>query len=360
MNNNSKQSLIIADLRSNCSYQGISTGHFVPVARMYKHLFEDSFDVKIAGGPVYQKYFNCEDLITLPNNVCGDSFFHKIRILQNSLKLFRYVRGKTLVLQQSSDVTSHLALALLYWGGANVYLIRYSSSGINSLLKKAIYNLCRYKINGVICPNEEVGRSYGRPFCVVPDYIYTGNEINAEKESTNLEYKKYDFCIIGRLAKEKGVIESARWIAKCGLKAIIAGKTQTEDFALEIHKVCRGVDNIELRLGYLSEEEYRRILRESKYALLNYQGEYSIRSSGVVFDTLFSGLPVVGTKCKALLFVEEKKLGFLYNSIEELDSAIEGLMSDSERKKYLENIDGYRFTHQYYKKQLLLFLKCYE
>lgn len=41
-------------------------------------------------------------------------------------------------------------------------------------------------------------------------------------------------------------------------------------------------------------------LEASKYAILNYSGEYSNRSSGVVFDTLFNGVPVIGKKCQYL------------------------------------------------------------
>lgn len=349
--------LIIADLRSNCSYQGISTGHFVPVARMYQQIFKDSYSVKIAGGPVYTKYFNNSELIKLPNNVSGDSLKHKIKVLQNSLALFRSIKGKTLILQQSADFTSHLALALFYWGGAHVYLIRYSNEGISSKLRRIVYSLCKKKINGIICPNDIVGKAYKRPYVVVPDYIYIDKGVSLKTSTYKNPTKKYDFCIVGRIAEEKGVIEVASWLANKQFSIIIAGKTQTEELAIELQKICKKADNITLKLGYISDEEYNSILEQSRFAFMNYQGEYSRRSSGVVFDTLFAGVPVIGKRCKALEFIEQYEVGYLYDSLTKLTSIeIRELLQSNNEEKFYNNIIKYRNTHSQYLKLLLSFI----
>lgn len=339
------QELIIADLRSNCSYQGISTGHFVPVARMYQQLFKSTFSVKIAGGPVYNKYFDESELIKLPNNVSGDSFKHKMKIFQNSLSLFKNIKGKILVLQQSADVTTHLALALFYWGGAHVFLIRYSNDGISSKLKELIYSVCRKKIDGIICTNEAVGKAYKRPYIVVPDYIYIDKDDNRNGIKQDIP-KKYDFCTVGRIAEEKGIVDVARWIANKEFSIIIAGKAQTEELATELQEACKNAKNIILKLGYISDEEYKTILDQSKYAFMNYQGEYSRRSSGVVFDTLFAGVPVVGKRCKALMFIEQFKVGYLYDSLDRLTAEeLSALLENNTQTTYINNIIKYRHTH---------------
>lgn len=345
--------LYIADIRSNCTYNGISTGHFVPVAKMYQQLFAKDAEVVISGGPVYQQYFKEEELLVLPNNVSGDSFKHKLQTFQNARKLFKEAKGQTIVLQQSSDVTSHIALALFYHGGSNLYMIRYSNAGIASRFKRFIYSLCKHKVDGIICPNKEVGKAYGRPYCVVPDYIYTGNVSNVE---THKE-KKYDFCMVGRIAEEKGIVEVAQKLAGTKYKVIIAGKTQTEELADRLHRACDGAENIDLRIGYVSDEDYHDILASSKYTILNYQGEYSRRSSGVVFDTLFAGVPVIGQRCTALQFIEDYKVGYVYDSLAELSTeTLDSLLTDTAVVEYRCNIETYRETHKKHKENLIKFI----
>lgn len=351
--------LIIADLRSNCSYHGISTGHFVPVAKMYQQIFKNSYSVKIAGGPVYNKYFSDSELIKLPNNVSGDSLFHKIKVLQNSLTLFRCIKGKTLILQQSADFTTHLALALFYWGGAHIYLIRYSNEGISSWLKRVIYSLCKKKIDGIICPNDLVGKAYNRPYIVVPDYIYI-DKATPLGTSPKKSIKKYDFCIVGRIAEEKGIAEVARWIENKEFSIIIAGKAQTEELAFELQKICNNAKNITLKLGYVSDEEYNSILEQSKFAFMNYQGEYSRRSSGVVFDTLFAGIPVIGKRCKALNFIEQYGVGYLYDSLSSITPIeIRELLQKNYEEDFLNNIIKYRNTHKKYLELIIRFISSH-
>lgn len=346
-----KSELIIADIRSHCSNQGISTGHFIPVARMYLELFRESLQVKIAGGPVYNHYFDKKDLVELPYNVCGDSLKHKIKALYNSFQLFQRSKGKTIIFQQSADVTTHLAIAFLYWGKSKIYLIRYSNTGINSTLKRVIYSLCKHKVYGIICPNNEVGESYKRPYLVVPDYIYLGDE---DKKKDTATEKKYDFCIVGRIAEEKGVVEVAKWIAGKNHSLIIAGKPQTEQLTKELTNECQGKLNITLKLGYISDEEYNHILTHSRYAIMNYQGEYSIRSSGVVFDTLFAGVPIIGRRCKALDFIEKYKVGQLFEKIDDLsDANLKSLLLNENRLSKINCIKEYRQTHAKYKKDLM-------
>lgn len=347
--------LYIADIRSNCTYNGISTGHFVPVAKMYQQLFAKDADVVVVGGPVYQKYFNDEELLVLPNNVSGDSFKHKLQTFQNARKLFKETKGKTVVLQQSTDVTTHIALALFYHGGSKVYMIRYSKAGVSTLFKRFIYSLCKHKVDGIICPNDEVGKAYGRPYCVVPDYIYTSSDDDKCNESHT--EKVYDFCMVGRIAEEKGIVEVAEKLANTKYKVVIAGKTQTDELQARLRKACQGASNIDLRIGYVSEEEYLDILSKSKYTFLNYQGEYSRRSSGVVFDTLFAGVPVIGQRCAALQFIEDFDVGYVYDSLQEVHIAnLDALMNEGVLSKLKNNINKYRYTHKGYKDKLIRFV----
>lgn len=210
--------------------------------------------------------------------------------------------------------------------------------------------MIKNRVDGIICPNDEVGKAFGRPYCVVPDYIYTGED---KKCPVDYKSKTYDFCIVGRLNKDKGVVESARRLNGTKYKVLIAGQAN-DSYSEELKKACHGCDNIDLRLGYVSDEDYKRYINESRYCILNYQGEYSNRSSGVVFDIIFSGVPVVGNSCKALQFVKDYEIGHIYDNIDELSA--EGLFDEKKYEIYLDNICKYRQLHSEYYKKLSTFV----
>lgn len=342
--------IYIADIRSNVN-EGKSTGHFIPVAQMYRDLFKDACQVTVAGGPIYKQYFDEESLYVLPYNISNTTLIDKWHCMLNAISLFRKAKGQIIILQHSSIVTCFIAIILFYWKTSKLFLIQYSSEGINTPLKRLLYFLCKWKIDGLICPNKEVAEDFGLPACVVPDYIYTESNKLPHSEYNN---KKYDFCIVGRLAPEKGAVEAAQKFVRTDFKLLIAGKPQTKDLGDGLECICKDADNIELHLGFIERNDYERFMRESKYALLNYQGEYSIRSSGVVFDTLFSGVPVIGQRCKALQFIEDYHCGLLYDCLESFKP--EMILQPVQYKKFLNAIDIYKQSHKEHKNRLSQFL----
>lgn len=343
--------LFISDIRSH-TVNNIISGHFVAVAHMYRELFEGVCKVIIAGGPIYNRYFKLEELCKLPYNVCGTSPKDKWHSFLNARRLFQEATGQIIVMQQGTDVTSHLAISLFYHGKSQLYIIRYNTSCINSLIKRVIYALCCRKIDGVICPNDEVGQAFGRPYCVVPDYLYIEK---AQVHQLTYESKKYDFCMVGRMCREKGMLEAAQHLRNKNCSVLIAGRPEDKQMAQQMAEICHNTKNITLILDYISDEDYTRYLNESRYCILNYTGEYSIRSSGVVFDTLFAGVPVIGRRCKALQFIEEKGLGLIVENISSFE--IDIVQNADFHSKCLINIEEYRKTHQQYIKKLSHFLE---
>lgn len=337
-----ERTIYIADIRSN-SNKGMSTGHFIPVAKMYQKIFIDN-NVIIAGGPIYKKYFNEKELLALPYNVSSTRFIDKIRTLKNCIKLFNTAKNQIIILQQSSTITALLGILLFYHSKSKLYLIQYNHDCLKSSIGKTLYKFTKHKINGIICPTLELGEIFNIPFCIVPDYIYTNENIkNVEKDYDNTIY---DFCILGRIAPEKGVIECARRFANTKYKIIIAGKPETKELEDELKNICSHTSNIELIINYISNEQYKHYLEQSKYALLNYQSVYSERSSGVVFDMLFNNVPVIGTKCKTLQFIEEKNLGYLYSDLKTFNPDI--ILNKKVYNQYLNNIITYRDEHKTY------------
>ena len=341
--------IIIADILTNV-HDGKSTGHYFALARNYQKMFGDR--VVVAGGPVYTASYGDNHLLNLPYN-SSTGIKGRLHTLANAIRLFNKAKGDIIVLQQCTVITTFLCIALFYHRKSKLYLIQYSKEGLRSKIGRFLFGLCKNKIDGIMCPNDAVGELFGGiPYCVVPDYIYV--EDNKPLAAPLYSEKKYDYCVVGRISPEKGVPEIARKLAGTIYKAIIAGKSQTQELADELHSICDSCDNIELKIGYVSDEDYLHYLHQSRYAILNYQGEYSQRSSGVVFDTLFNNVPVIGHRCKSLQFIEDYGAGELFSNITEWEPAAP--LNEHFYQTCLSNINKYRLTHKAYIEKLNSFL----
>ncbi|NPD91651.1 glycosyltransferase [Xylanibacter muris] len=347
-----KNIIFLADIRSLTPDGKIKTGHCVPVARMYKEIFKDEATLLITGGSVYHNYFPLQDCFTLPYNELTADLSEKWKTFKNCWKLFKKAEGKTIVFQSISPVTLFLCIILFYQKKSRIFLIQYNTFAVSTHLNHFLYKIAKGAFDGLICPNDYVGQKFKLPYCVVPDYIYTGNNSIIK----NIKYinKQYDFCIIGRLNKDKGVIEAARHFTGKQYKLLIAGSVQSQSLQNELLSICRNADNIDLRIGYVSDEMYLQYLSLSRYAILNYMGEYSDRSSGVVFDTLFNDVPVIGRRCRALEFIEQNDIGYIYDSINKFNPDM--VLNETFHSKCLCNIIEYRKKHKFYKKKLINFI----
>ena len=327
--------VILADIASQ-NTGGKSVGHFFTVADNYIDIFPECI---IAGGPIYKTHIASDRIMLLPHETePGIGLFKtKLRELQNLRFLLSKAAGNIIVFQQAALVTLIIFLCFLKKPQCKIYIIAYDDNMVRSRIKKLIFKIARRKIDGIICPNKALGEKFSLPYCTVPDYIFTEKK---KKEKISEAEKIYDFCIVGRLSPEKGAIEIASHFKNTKYQVIIAGKPQDDAIKNKLKAEASGASNITLMLDYISIELYDQIICQSKYALLNYQGEYSVRSSGVVYDMLFSGIPVVGKKCKALQFIEDSGCGFLYESLEELESLMKTKQND--REVYTNNIEKYQ------------------
>lgn len=347
-----KQVIFLADIRSLTPDGKVKTGHSVTVAKMYKEIFGSEAFLLISGGPVYREYFEEKDCCILPYNEHTAKFSEKWKTFINCKKLFKEAEGNTIIFQSISPVTLFMCIVLFYRKKSNLYLIQYNTFAVSSLFNRFLYKLAKRAFNGLICPNDYVGQKFKLPYCVVPDYIYTGN--NSINNIVKYDGKQYDFCIIGRLNKDKGVIEATKHFIGTEYKLLIAGSVQSNTLQKELMDICKSSDNIDLRIGYVSDDLYLNYLSLSRYAILNYMGEYSDRSSGVVYDTLFNNVPVVGRRCRALEFIEENDIGYIYDDISRFYPDV--VLNESFHSKCLRNIIEYRKKHESYKQKLKSFI----
>lgn len=347
--------LIIADLKS-FNNRNLQTGHYFALARNYQELFSPICQVSIAGGPIYNTSFKVEELLPLPHDFIagGNILKNKWGTLINWCYLMRQAQADdVIVLQMSGAVTNFLALALFGSKKKKVYYILYDTEALSTLIKRLIFRLAKSKTAGIICPSNVIGEAYHLPYCVVSDYIYTSDP--TEMETIPFSEKRYDFAMVGRITPEKGIIEALKRLADTPYRVVVAGTPQNKEIEKQLQEFAASNPNLELHLGFVSDNDFYHYLRQSKYSLMNYQGVYGNRSSGVVLDTLFNGTPVIGHHSMALQFIEEESLGLLYDDIAQTDLSI---VEDAKQHHfYTKRINSYLQKHRLYKDKLIEFLQ---
>lgn len=343
--------LIITDIKS-YSNNGKSTGHYYSVAQNYLDLYSDFCDVKIAGGQIYLSKFNNDNLIELPFNTSSQNsrLKNKYYVLKNAHILFKQTSlNDIIVMQQCGALTMFLAIALFANKRRNnIYIIEYDTEAISSKIKRFIFSLAKNRINGIICPNDFVGKSYGLPYVNVTDYIYNN------KDKDIIVEKKYDFCIVGSIWPDKGVLEVAEYLKNKNCTLLIAGKPCNENIKEDLLAITKECSNIKLHLDYISECDYNKYIRESRYCILNYQGCYNNRSSGVILDILFNKVPVIAKECNATQFIKKYNAGYIYNSIDEIN--IKNILNDLVYEKYILGVQSFLDNQKKYKEKIISFL----
>lgn len=346
--------LILADVRSQ-SYRGDPIGHYKYVSNLYLRLFGSICDVRIAGGPVYTKDFKRDNYLPLPYDAYDKEAFIKryYRTLINCKHLFEATGRDDIILMHNSSVSTYLIGIILFAKRRNnIYAILYSDDVTLSRGKKFLFDLAKKQIKGILVPNNTVGKAYGLPYCVVPDYIFTGDIQKLSKASYN--EKKYDFVILGGMYRDKCVVEAARKFEHTDYKVLIAGLPYDEYTSKELTRICGNNSNMELHLGLLPDKDYERYMNEARYCLLNYQGSYMHRSSGVVLDAMFHGVPVVGHRSFPLELAEKEKVGLVYDDISLFNP--EEVLSQKRWNYYHGNIMKYLVKNMKYKDIIPKFL----
>lgn len=344
--------IIIADVKS-YNDKGQSRGHYFSVAQNYLDLYEKSYCIKIAGGPIFKTKFK-NKCIELPYDFIseGNIIINKWKHLMNCKYLFNNTSTEdVIIMQHSGIVTSLLGIVLFAKKRNSIFIIQYDIEALSSTLKKIIYHIAKNKIKGVICPTLQIANAYKLPYCIVTDYIYPNENYTS---STNYEDKIYDIAIVGSIHPDKGVIEAAKSLSNTNLKVIIAGKGD-KSLTDKLEQICLACPNIELHLDYIDNESYFKYIRNSRFCVLNYSGVYANRSSGVVLDIIFNGTPIIGHHCKALEFIESDNIGYLYNHINSIDW--ESIINKDRFNLYSTNIKKFLDKQKVFKSRILNFIK---
>ena len=331
-----KSRIFVADINS-LDTCGTSQGHYLKVFRNYREVLSDKFDVIVTGGKIFAQYFS-DNFLCLPRCAQRQSWrmVNKFRNIVNIRFLLKAAQGETIVFQSSALTMVYLGVLIWARHGTRIFVIQYSSKhgGANSLAARFLYWLAKHKITGNICPSDDVGKTLGIQYCVVPDYI-----LSQAKSIIVGKHIAYDFAIVGILNRSKGILEAVRFFAGKKCRVIVAGRCDDKCLVDEIDSVVGGCTNIKFLQGYLPEKTLDDILLCSSYVVLNYSDDYSEHSSGIVYDALAHGCPILGRRCKGLRFAEDGELGCFYNGLEEVD--IERLLDAKRVCRFVHNISAY-------------------
>lgn len=344
--------LLVSDVKS-YNDNGKSTGHYFAVAQNYLDLYSDYCKVEIAGGPIFTTHFNSKDIFLLPYDYMPSINWlkSKLRVLKNCKYLFRHtLPDDIIVIQQSGLSTAILGIALFANVKHNIYVIAYDTDAVVSPIKKLIFKFAKRKIKGLLCPHEHVAKAYGLPNCKITDYIYVGK---STKPAISFDNKKYDIAIVGSISYDKGVLEAAKALIKTNLKVLIAGRGDKQ-LTDRLKEICDNAKNIELHIGFISDENYYEYIREARFCILNYHGVYEDRSSGVALDIIFNGTPILGHSCIALSFIKKESLGLLFDDINNFN--FNDIINKKEYEKYQISIKKYLDSQKKYKQSVVDFL----
>lgn len=325
-----KNNVVIADI-SSIKMNNTIYGHYGKVARMYLNLLGKN--ARAAGGPVYKNRFADSERVDLPYDFELSSMGtkkgrrrFKIYSIKNGIHLFKTVKNSVIVCQPYSFL-SWMTAILLTKKRNKIYLIEYRNE-LDKKLNRILFKLAKRKIDGVLCPNDKVGRTFGLPYLVLTDYIYDKTEMPPHSENA-----KYDFGVIGIMSRDKDVADVVKTFTGTDYKVLIAGH-----FGGRKDEVCgQYTDNITVVDKYLTNEEYEQAFSDSDCIVLPYGDAYKNQSSGVIFDVLFRAKPVITKDFESFGFVKDSGAGVLYNhTLAELD--FEKVTSKENKEKMYANV----------------------
>lgn len=325
-----KENIVIADIASIRVGANIF-GHYGKIAQMYINMFKGTHCVKIAGGPIYKGIGKNTILLPYDHSLkemkgsWGQLRF-KLRCIANGIHLFSKVKNSVIICQPYS-FASWMTSIIFSPQKSKVYLIEYKNE-LSSKANRFLFKIAKRKIDGVLCPSKEVGEKYQLPYFCVTDYVYDKSENPTFEEKCD-----FDFGVFGIMSSGKDVMHVIRTFAGTRYRVLIAGFCggRYEEFMKE------SAPNITIIDKYLSDEEYSSSIQRTKIVILPYKDDYKNQSSGVVFDVLFRGKPVLTRKYDTFRFIDSCGIGETYvTEINEVD--LDAMVKKAQSGEYYEQI----------------------
>lgn len=323
-------------------------GHSCYLFRNYSRVLKRCFEVTIAASREYCDSLQDLDLKFLvlpfasshPAKCKISRWRNLVKAMINSLYVSMY-RYKVILIQDPNSLLPVVPIVLLT-RRKKVFIIFYTDvinrgSALSRYFKKKLVRILAPRISGVISGSKMVVdafKSFGIRAFLVPDYLppddYNGN-------FKSFSERKIDFTVLGTMTEGKDLEDVVKTFNATNYKVIIAGRFDDKNRYLRLKKSASS--NIKMFDKYLDYDIYIRLLRNSKYIVLPYSKDTD-KSSGVLYDALYAGTPVVYKGNVLRDIIVENKLGIVYNtSLKEVK--IEQLINQDTYLEFLRNIESY-------------------
>lgn len=164
----------------------------------------------------------------------------------------------------------------------------------------------------------------------------------ADLQSKSLNGTPIVFCFYGVAKKFKGA-QHFKELAK-NIKNSEVGARAEFLFLGRFRKEALRMDDVEnIRIpendGEFTRSEMQQLSQEAHYAIFPYdQKEYTYRSSGTLFDAMAYGTPIIALKNPFFehYFEEFGDIGYLCDSVKEMEKIITGILQNPPVKRYLQ------------------------
>jgi glycosyltransferase involved in cell wall biosynthesis len=227
---------------------------------------------------------------------------------------------------------------------SKIFLIKYNIE--TKPVRRKIHRIIKNKVSCVFTSLPQVGEFYEFPYLLIPDYFPVEQYRNLVNHTT-----KFDFVILGTIDNDKNIEDVIQSILNTEYTLKIAGHFHDKAYLAKIITMSGRSENILIQDKYLSDSEYKDTILQSKYVLLPYKkSAYLIRSSGVILDAVYKGVPVIATDIESFQFISKFGIGYLYDN-----SFLEILLHINEisYNKLIDNISNFRKMQENKKNELI-------
>jgi len=293
-------------------------GHVLKYISEYSELIQDLFSFNLIIPKIYENKIQSENKIFLDYN-CQNASGNLIVKLKNLyFKLYNlkkiFTNAETNNLWFVNVEWLFFVFLFFYPTKKNIFITMYRqnfSSGKNlfSKLKNFFLYKSQKKINGIIVTNPNI--SFNNNILYIPDYFYKKEYYGKYSNSEKIE----QVILLGRMNSDKEIEKTVKLFKDKSMKLKIIGSFEDSNLYQKLKKIK--TNNIEIKNDYLSEEEYYKLMGESKYIILPYKREiYANKTSGVLIEAMFlNTIPIAPN----FLLKHNKIPGIGYDNLNEIN-----------------------------------------
>lgn len=321
----------IIDYIGNSNKDGKPIGHLIKIVNQYIDYFKDNAIIDLYVPYNYNVYVDSSNIHSVINMKCHIDITEKSKFkkILNSIKKFINIQKvfnknkSDILFFINMDVMLGMALILYHFAikkKFKIWVVLYQEEYlVGSKLKKKIQNISlsilKKMSDCLILTNENL-KFKNKNILYIPDYCYDDKIYSKYKSIKKLN----QIVCVGTMNESKELKELVEFIgsSQIKLKLIIKGNFSDKSLFEEIYN--KKNENIVVEDIVLDENEYYKLIAESKFVIIPYKQEhYTNKTSGILQETIFlNSIPIAPNFL--LNFNNVKGIG--YDKINEIETLL--------------------------------------